>query len=93
MLQRIQTVYLALAFIVSGILPIFMSLWTTIAKVDVMAMHNLAYISLFGISALLTLVSIFSYRNRQNQFVINRLNMILNFILIGLLVYHSLTIS
>ncbi|CCG53432.1 Probable transmembrane protein of unknown function [Flavobacterium indicum GPTSA100-9 = DSM 17447] len=93
MLQRIQTVYLALAFIVSGILPIFISLWTTTAKVDVMAMHNLAYISLFGISALLTLVSIFSYRNRQNQFVINRLNMILNFILIGLLVYHSLTLS
>lgn len=93
MLQRIQTVYLALAFIISGFLPLFISLWTTTAKVEVMAMQNLAFISLFGVSALLALVSIFSYRNRQNQFVINRLNMILNFILIGLLVYNSLTLS
>ncbi|WP_374540081.1 DUF4293 domain-containing protein [Flavobacterium sp.] len=93
MLQRVQTLYLAVAFLLAGILPLFLSLWTTVAKVDIMAMDYLIYIALFGFSSLLALISIFSFKNRQNQFVINRLNMILNFILIGLLVYNSLTLS
>jgi len=93
MLQRVQTLYLAVAFLFAGILPLFLSLWTTVAKVDIMAMDYLIYIALFGFSSLLALISIFSFKNRQNQFVINRLNMILNFILIGLLVYNSLTLS
>lgn len=93
MLQRVQTLYLAVAFLLTGILPLFLNLWTTVAKVDIMAMDYLIYIALFGFSSLLALISIFSFKNRQNQFVINRLNMILNFILIGLLVYNSLTLS
>lgn len=93
MLQRVQTLYLAVAFLLTGILPLFLNLWTTVAKVDIMAMDFLIYIALFGFSSLLALISIFSFKNRQNQFVINRLNMILNFILIGLLVYNSLTLS
>lgn len=93
MLQRVQTLYLAVVFLLAGILPLFLSLWTTVAKVDIKAMDYLIYIALFGFSSLLALISIFSFKNRQNQFVINRLNMILNFILIGLLVYNSLTLS
>lgn len=93
MLQRIQSVYLFISFLSAGILPLFFNLWTNKAKVQVMFTDNMAYLILFGISALLAAVSIFSYKNRQNQFVINRLNMILNFILIGLFVYHSLTLS
>lgn len=93
MLQRIQTVYLFISLILVSTLPLFFNLWTTTAKKAVFALDNIAYSSLFGCSALLVLLSIFSYKNRQNQFVLNRLNMILNFILIGLLVYHSLTLS
>ena len=44
-------------------------------------------------AALLALISIFLYKNRQNQFVLNRLNIILNLILLGLFVYRSLTLS
>nr|WP_298660647.1 DUF4293 domain-containing protein [uncultured Flavobacterium sp.] len=93
MLQRIQSVYLFICLVVASVLPLFLNLWTTTAKIVVFALDNLVYTSLFGSSALLALISIFSYKNRQNQFVINRLNIILNFILIGLLVYHSLTLS
>lgn len=93
MLQRIQSVYLFICLVVASVLPLFLNLWTTTAKIVVFALDNLVYTSLFGSSALLALISIFSYKNRQNQFVINRLNMILNFILIGLLVYQSLTLS
>jgi hypothetical protein len=47
---------------------------------------------LLGLSTTLSLVSLVSYKKRQNQFVMGRLNMILNLIL-GLFVYRSLNIS
>ena len=37
--------------------------------------------------------SIFWYRNRQNQFVINRLNLISQLFLLGFFVYRSLNVS
>jgi hypothetical protein len=47
---------------------------------------------IFG-SILVTFISIFSYKKRKSQFVINRLNIILNFFLLGVFVYRSLTLS
>lgn len=93
MLQRIQSIYLFCCMLTAGVLPLFINLWTTTLKKEVFVTDNLIYLALFGATALLALVSIFSYKKRQNQFVINRLNMILNFIIIGLLVYHSLNLS
>lgn len=93
MIQRIQTVYLALALIVSGALPFVFPLWTLTDKKVVWFMENMAYTTLFGLSATLALLAILSYKKRQHQFVINRLNMILNLILIGLFVYCSLNLS
>ena len=92
MLQRIQSIYLFCCMLTAGVLPLFISLWTTTLKKEVFVADNVLYMALFGATVLLALVSIFSYKNRQNQFVINRLNMILNFIIIGLLVYHSLNL-
>ena len=91
MLQRIQSVYLFICILISGVLPFFIKLWT-VKTLDFFATNNKLYIGLFLISAVLAAISIFSYQKRQNQFVINRLNMILNFIIIGLLVYHSLNL-
>jgi hypothetical protein len=51
------------------------------------------YLSLFGLVTLLTIISIFSFKKRQNQFVFNRLTMIFNFILLGFFVYRSLNLS
>lgn len=48
---------------------------------------------LFSASFTLAVISIFSYKKRQNQFVFNRLNIILNLILLGLFIYRSLTLS
>ena len=45
------------------------------------------------LSALLAGGSIFWYRNRQNQFVINRLNLISQLFLLGFFVYRSLNVS
>ena len=92
MLQRIQTIYLAIAFIISGILPFVFPLWKIEGK-DFFFMENIAYSSLFGLSTTLSLLSIISFKKRQQQFVFNRLNMILNLILLALFVYRSLNVS
>jgi hypothetical protein len=39
------------------------------------------------------LVSVVSYKKTKNQFVVGRLNIILNLILLGLFVYRSLNLS
>ena len=93
MLQRIQTIYLLLAFLVSGILPFFIPLWTLLDGAAFLFIQNQVYVVLFGLSTTLTLVSIVSYKKRQNQFVMGRLNIILNLILLGLFVYRSLNVS
>ncbi|RZJ67706.1 MAG: DUF4293 family protein [Flavobacterium sp.] len=96
MLQRIQTVYLILALVVSGALPFFFPLWTEkseTAEVAVYFMQVPTYTIIFGLSVTLALLSILTYKKRQQQFVINRLNMILNLILLGLFLYRSLIVS
>lgn len=93
MLQRIQTIYLFLAILVAGILPFFLPLFILSSGTEMFFMKNMVYSTLFGLSLTLSLLSILSYKKRQNQFVINRLNMILNLILLGLFVYRSLNVS
>ena len=93
MIQRIQTIYLFLAFVVTGVLPFFIPLWVMTDGKDYFFMQNQVYIVLLGLSTTLSLLSIVSYKKRQNQFVIGRLNIILNLILLGLFVYRSLNLS
>lgn len=92
MIQRIQTLYLALVLINSSLLPWFVYLWKTSTQF-IFAFSKPLFIGMFLTAALLSLISIFSFKNRKNQFVFNRLNMILNFILIGLFIYNSLNLS
>ena len=93
MLQRIQTVYLFLALITTGVLPFFIPLWILENAKNFYFMQNQVYVVLLGLSTTLSLLSIISYNKRQNQFVIGRLNIILNLILLGLFVYRSLNVS
>ena len=93
MIQRIQTIYLLLAFVATGVLPFFIPLWTLSNTKDFYFIQNQMYVIPFGLSTTLSLLSIISYTRRQNQFVIGRLNIILNLILLGLFVYRSLNVS
>lgn len=90
MIQRIQTIYLLISAIFSGGLIFIFHLWTTENEVPVFAKDNMTYFLMFLGSALLSLISIFKYKQRQTQFVLGRLNIILNFILLGLFVYQLL---
>jgi len=93
MIQRIQSVYLAIVFIVSGILSLFLPLWVDAQGKDFFVGQSTMFTLIFGLTAALSVLSLLSYKKRQTQFVYNRLNMIFNFILLGLFVYQSLNVS
>ncbi len=93
MIQRIQTLYLILvAGISSGLIFVF-NLWKTKDGLVVFAMDNSISLGLFLGSAILAIISIFMFKNRKLQFVLGRLNIILNFFLLGFFVYLSLNLS
>jgi len=89
MIQRIQTLYLFLAAVISSGLIFVFHLWTNNEGAKVYALDNYLCLGLFLGSALLSLISIFRFKDRKSQFVLGRLNIILNFILLGILVYES----
>lgn len=93
MIQRIQTLYLLLAFVTTSILLFFIPLWILKDGKEFYFMQSQVYTIILGLSTALTLLSVVSYKKRQNQFVIGRLNIILNLILLGLFVYRSLNLS
>jgi hypothetical protein len=93
MLQRIQTIYLFIAFIATGILPFVFPLWTAKTGEEFYFVQDLAFVALFGLSTTLSIVSILTFKKRKKQFVMGRLNIILNLILLGLFVYRSLNVS
>ncbi|WP_066224532.1 DUF4293 domain-containing protein [Formosa haliotis] len=93
MIQRIQTIYLLLAAIVSCGLIFVFNLWTNQEGVLIYAEDVYSAFGLFLASGLLSIITIFLYSNRKLQFVLGRLNIILNFILLGFFVYQSLNVS
>jgi hypothetical protein len=93
MLQRIQTIYLIIAAGVSAGFIFLFPLWETKEGVTVYVFNQIMYLCLFLGSALLSVISIFMFKNRKLQFVLGRLNMILNFFLLGFFVYQSLNVS
>ncbi len=101
MIQRIQTLYLLGAAMFSGGLIFVFNLWTekstkVVSALDLINEPNMLLNSIFFsylLSALASVVAVFLYKNRQLQFVIGRLNMLINFYLLGVLIYMSLTLS
>ena len=93
MIQRIQSIYLLLALLISAVVVFFVPLYEGEDGIPVFAIDQIGYLLAFLGSALLSLITIFLYGNRKLQFVLGRLNIILNFILLGVLVYHSQVLS
>ena len=101
MIQRIQSLYLLIAAVISlGLTSVF-PLWTNKAGTDYNALNLITESDmaimvvpiLFILSGIISLISIFLYKKRKNQFVITRLNILINLILLGVLIYHLLTLS
>ncbi|MBB4119867.1 hypothetical protein GGR32_002178 [Mesonia hippocampi] len=92
MIQRIQSIYLLIVVLLGSVLPFIFPLWTTPEGAAVYAIDVLLAKSIFIGSAFMALVSIFLFKNRQLQFVMGRLNIVSNFILLGFFVYWSLSL-
>lgn len=93
MIQRIQTFFLLVVGLISGVLPFFLNLWVEVNGKEVFAQDEVLVSLVFYVVTVLAVVSILMYKKRQNQFVVNRLNMILNLFLLGFFVYRSLSLS
>ncbi|WP_405608402.1 DUF4293 domain-containing protein [Polaribacter sp. Asnod1-A03] len=99
MIQRIQSIYLLLASLVSGGLIFVFDLWENL-KGEVYILDLFLRESfllkivpiLFLLSAITSLIDVFLFKKRQLQFVVGRLIILTNLILLGLLVYVSLTL-
>ena len=100
MIQRIQTIYLFLAAVISGGLIFIFNLWNTLKEqIFVLDLFSEELLTLkvipimFIASSIISLVTIFLYKDRKLQFVIGRIIILINLILLGLLIYLSLTLS
>lgn len=101
MIQRIQTLYLFISAVISlGLIFVF-TLWKNVADIELFALNlfdesNLAFKIvpiLFLLSGLMSLISLVLYKTRLKQFILNRFNILINLILLGVLIYHLLTLS
>lgn len=92
MIQRIQTIYLFIAFLLSGVLIFFVSLWDNESGKSFYVEEVILALALFLASAAVSLITIFLYNNRKLQFVLGRVNILLNFLLLGVFVYWSLMV-
>lgn len=101
MIQRIQSVYLLLATVLSGGLVFVLNLWVDAEEKEFFMMDSFnsenvmlkVMSALFFVSAAFTLFAIFRFKNRKLQFVLGRLSILINFILLGILVYFTQNLS
>ncbi len=93
MIQRIQSFYLILVGVNAGVLPFFVNLWSDANGTEIYAANEMLVSIVFYGSALLAVWALLLFKNRKNQFVVNRLNIILNLFLLGFFVYRSLNLS
>ena len=100
MIQRVQTLYLFLASIVSGGLILFINLWkTTKEEIFIVNLFTeeetiLKLVPLmFFTASILSFLTIFIFKNRKLQFVLGRIIILINLFLLGLLIYLSLNLS
>ena len=93
MIQRIQTVFLFVVILLTGVLPFWVNLWSDANGEEIYANNEIMVSGIFYVSAVVAMIAILLFKNRKNQFVLNRLNMILNLFLLGFFVYRSLNLS
>ena len=92
MIQRIQSLYLLIVIMLNGILSFYLPLWITSDDVEMYALSQPVAISLFMVSVVITLITIFAFKKRKLQFVLGRINILLNFVLLGFFAYWSLSL-
>ena len=93
MLQRIQTIYMLISALSLAALYLWFPMVNDSAGIAVISREEPLVFGLIFVSIGLSIISILTFKKRQMQFVLNRLNIISNFVLLGVFVYRSLTLS
>ncbi len=93
MIQRIQTIYLIVSTLIMGALFVWFPVVLGNDGSVIMERNEPLLLGLIFVSIALAIISILSFKKRQLQFVLNRLNIISNFVLLGVFVYRLLTLS
>ena len=101
MIQRIQSLYLLSAFLISGVLSFFVLLWVNYKGLqyylmDLINEGSWEFISVpigFILSSILSLMAIIKFNDRRLQVKLNRLNLVTNLYLLGIFVYLLLSLS
>jgi hypothetical protein len=101
MIQRIQSIYLILVIVLSGVFTFLIELWP-ISEVDGVTMNTLLnsknfFLIVIAVTylavAVLAITSLITFKNRLLQIRINRVNILVNLILFGLLILNLLKLS
>lgn len=101
MIQRIQSIYLGLVIILSGFVVFFIQLWVKEGEIGVNLTDLLNSKNYFQIVlavmylavAVLGIMSLLMFKNRMLQKRINGVNILVNLILFGLLIFNLLSLS
>jgi len=100
MLQRIQTVYLLIAILLGGLVAFLVPFWADsndkLVYLNSMLQTGEVFFMIipviFMVSALMAVLTLISFKNRTKQIIYNRVNIVINFLLLGIVVYHQLNL-
>ncbi len=100
MIQRIQSIYLIIAILISWLVAFLVPFWVdqnseVIYLTSLFKNENMVFLSvpllIIG-SGIMSFASLLLYKNRTRQIIGNRLNIVINFLLLGIIVYHLLSL-
>jgi len=100
MLQRIQTVYLLIAILLAGLVAFLVPFWAD-SNDELVYLNSMLQTgeiffmiipAVFMVSALIAVLTLISFKNRTKQIIYNRVNIVINFLLLGIVVYHQLNL-
>lgn len=91
MIQRIQSLFLLIATLISGLGSYFLYLCEN--TTDWVLTSKSCLVTAFLVSAIFSFVSLFLFKKRNWQLGLNKLNLFLNILLMGLFIYYLLNIS
>lgn len=93
MIQRIQTLYLILLALLNILGIFFYQPLDQSLIIGIFTLPDEVIWATFSVSATLAIFSVFQYKQRSKQLVINRINLLLEFFLMGFFAYLSLNLS
>jgi len=79
--------------LLGGVIPFWLNLWTDATGKEVYAWNEDMLSASFYGSAVMAVIAILLFKYRKRQFVMNRMNILLNLFLLGFFVYRSLNLS